>query len=97
MERFDLLMKATEKEIQLEEKRAMIEEKKVMFEDKKVEMTTASEDTKILTLKVAELDDDTRMIVQAVRFKTLSWRGRRRGEKGVDAEAEAAHMPTTTH
>ena len=70
-ERFDFLMKATEKKLQLEEKRTMIEEKMVMLKENKVEITSASEEAKMLTLKVAELDDDARMLMQVVRFKML--------------------------
>ena len=42
-----------------------------MLEEKKVEIPAASEDGKMLTLKMEELDDDARMIVQAVHFKML--------------------------
>ena len=38
VERFDLLMKATEKELKLEQKKDTIKEKKVMLEEKKVEI-----------------------------------------------------------
>ena len=64
-------MNATEKKLKLEEKRTTIEEKNMVLMEKKVETAVASEEAKMLTLKVAELYDDARMIMQAVRFKMV--------------------------
>ena len=58
-ERFNILTAATDKKLKLEEKKAKLEQKKV-------EIVVASEDSKMLTLKMEEVDDDARMIVQAV-------------------------------
>lgn len=60
-----MLMVAADKKLKFEEKKAMLEERKV-------EIAAASEDTKMLALKMEDLYDDTMMIVQAVRFKILS-------------------------
>ena len=46
-----MLMVATKKKVKLEEKKTMLEENKV-------EMTAASEGSKMLTSKMEELDDD---------------------------------------
>lgn len=63
-ERFNMLMASTEKKLQLEEKKTMLEEKKV-------EIATTSENSKMLTLTMENLDEDARMIVQAIRLKLL--------------------------
>lgn len=54
---FNMLMVATEKKLKLIEK--------------KVEIVAASKDAKMLTLKIEDLDDDARVIVQAVCFEML--------------------------
>ena len=49
----------------------MLEEKNTILKDKKVLITTATGEVKILTLKMDYLDDDAKMIVQAIHFKML--------------------------
>ena len=77
MERFKLLMEATENKLKLEEKKVMLEEKmvmleeKVMLKEKKVKIAADTEDTKMLSLNVVSLDVNARMIVQAVHYKIL--------------------------
>ena len=63
-ERFDILMAAIEKKINLKEK-------KTKLEKRKVELATRSGDTKMLTMRMDELDDDALMIVRATRVKML--------------------------
>ena len=62
-----------------------IEERKAMLEEKNVEIATASEDTMMLTMTMEDLDDDRRMIVQAVHFKMLKPQ-----KEELEAEKEAA-------
>ena len=63
-ERFSILIGVIEKKINLEEKKSMVEERQV-------ELATASEDTKILTMKMDYLDPDAAMIVQFVHVRML--------------------------
>ncbi|KAE8815342.1 hypothetical protein D1007_07312 [Hordeum vulgare] len=58
-DRSSILMAMTEKTLNFKKK-------KVGLEEKKVEFATSSEETNVLTLKMKDLDDDTRMIVQAL-------------------------------
>ena len=109
-EGFKLLMEVTkqkqvleEKRVKIEEKNAMIEEKNAMLEEKKVKIAADVEDAKMLTLNLEDLDDDTRMIVQAVGFKMLQRqkdeleRVEQENMEAVEkeAEAEAAYTATT--
>ena len=52
-------------------KKLKTEEKKAKLEEKKVEIAASSDDSKMLILKMEELDDDARMTVQAVRLRML--------------------------
>ena len=67
-------MEETKNKLSLKEKRALIKEKKAMLEEKKVKIVAASEDAKMINLKVAELDGVARMIGHAVCFKILQWK-----------------------
>lgn len=78
-ERFNMFMTAAEKKLKLEEKKTMLEEKKV-------EIAAASEDSKMLTLKMDDLTEDARMIMQAVRVRML----KRLAAELETAEKEAA-------
>lgn len=62
-ERFNMFMTATKKNLKLEEK--------TILEEKKVEIATALEDSKRLTLKMDDLNEDARMIMQAVHVRML--------------------------
>ncbi|KAI4989807.1 hypothetical protein ZWY2020_038170 [Hordeum vulgare] len=63
-DRSSILMAMTEKTLNFKKK-------KVGLEEKKVEFATSSEETNVLTLKMKDLDDDTRMIVQALHLIML--------------------------
>lgn len=63
-ETLNILMAMTEKKINLKEKKTKLEEKKVGF-------TVASKDTKILTMRIDELDDDVALIMCAICVKML--------------------------
>ena len=52
------------------EKKINLEGNKTKHEERRFELTTASEDTKILTMRMDELDDDA-AIVHAIRIKML--------------------------
>ena len=67
-----------------------------------MKIAAAAEDAKMLTWKVTDLDDDARMIMQAVRFKMLQ---RQKDElekaeqeemEAVEKEVNAAYTTTTT-
>ena len=75
--RFNILIAATKKKTKLEEK--------------KIELEAASEDTKMLTMRMDELDPNAAMIVHAVRVRMLK---RLADEKEVDGE-EAANEKET--
>ena len=70
---FNMLMVATEKKLKLIEK--------------KVGIVVALEDTKMLTLKMEDLDDDARMIVHAVHVIMLKHMAT---EKAAHGEEEPA-------
>ena len=57
----------------MSEKKLKLEKKKVILEEKKVHITTTVKEEKILTLKMDDLDNDAKMIVQAICFKMLRW------------------------
>ena len=54
-----------------EEKKTKIKEKKTKLKEKKFEFAATSKDTKMLTMKMDELDTNVAMIVQAVCAKML--------------------------
>ena len=59
--------------------------------EKKVEIVANSEDAKMLTLKMDELDDDARMVVQAVRLGMFKrTKGQLEREENEVAEKEKA-------
>ncbi|KAE8808443.1 hypothetical protein D1007_15193 [Hordeum vulgare] len=60
-ERFNILMAVIENKINLKEK-------KIKLEEKMVELTSTSEDTKILTMRMDESDPDVVMIVHVVHY-----------------------------
>ncbi|VAH95430.1 unnamed protein product [Triticum turgidum subsp. durum] len=71
---FNMLMVATEKKLKLIEK--------------KVGIVVALEDTKMLTLKIEDLDDDTRVIVHAICFEMLKWQKEELEAKKATTEKE---------
>lgn len=98
--RFKLLMEATDKKFKLEKKRTMIEERKVTLEEKKFQIAANAEDAKMLSLNVATLDADARMIVQSARYQMLQRQNDELigadNEDTAEAEAEAAYAAATT-
>ncbi|KAE8809146.1 udp-n-acetylglucosamine--peptide n-acetylglucosaminyltransferase spindly [Hordeum vulgare] len=83
VERFNILMVATEKKLKLEEN--------------KVEIAATTKDSKMLSLKMEEVDNDARTIVQAVRLRMLKHlkdqletTEKEASKKEADGEEEAA-------
>ena len=60
--KFSIVMAVTEKKINLEEK-------KIKLKERNVEFMTASKDTKMLTMRMDELNDDVTMIVRVIHVK----------------------------
>ena len=53
------------------EKKINLEEKKTKLEERRFELTAALEETKMLTIKMDELDPDVVMIMRAIRVRML--------------------------
>ena len=70
-ERFKLLIEVTGKKFKLEERRTIIEEREVVLEENKVKIAGNAEDTKMLTMKISDLDPDAAKIPQAYRARML--------------------------
>lgn len=64
-------MAVTDRKAKLRVKKSKLEMKKAKLKEKKVEIAVASEDSKMSTLKMEELDDYARMIMQAIRLRML--------------------------
>ena len=62
-----------------------LEKKKVILEEKKLHITTTLKEEKILTLKLDDLDNDAKMIVQAICFKMVRWQ-----KHQLEAQKQAA-------
>ena len=60
-----------EKKTERFDKFIIVQEKLVKLQEKKVELAAASKDTKMLTMRMDELDDDVALIVRIIRVKML--------------------------
>ena len=69
--RFDIFMTATGKKIKLGKKKTKLEEKKTKLEERWFELAAALEETKMLTIKMDELDPNVAKVMQAVLAKIL--------------------------
>lgn len=62
-------------------------EGKTKLEERRVELAAASENTKILTMRMDERGDDVGMIVRTIRVKMLKMKA---AKKEADGEGELA-------